>query len=146
MEEIRQSKEEMRKVREELSTLKSERSGETSGGVPGGGKGGSNGSDNLVKVISGMRAEPLKSHRFEGVDYDLWSVVMKRNLKVAKLWDVIEGGYELDGEVDVEEGSGPTADWLARNTEAEHLILQSVAKSQLPTLTGCLSAKKCGTS
>ena len=51
MEEIRQSKEEMRKVREELSTLKSERSGETSGGVPGGGKGGSNGSDNLVKVI-----------------------------------------------------------------------------------------------
>ena len=53
MEEIRQSKEEMRKVREELSTLKSERSGETSGGVPGGGKGGSNGSDNLVKVIRG---------------------------------------------------------------------------------------------
>ena len=142
MEEIRQSKEEMRKVREELSTLKSERSGETSGGVPGGGKGGSNGSDNLVKVISGIRAEPLKSHRFEGVDYDLWSFVMKRNLKVAKLWDVVEGGYEPDGEVDVEEGSGPTTDWLARNTEAEHLILQSVAKSQLPTLTGCLSAKE----
>ena len=55
MEEIRQSKEEMIKVREELSTLKSERSGETSGGVPGGGKGGSNGSDNLVKVIIGER-------------------------------------------------------------------------------------------
>ena len=58
---------------------------------------------NRLKIISGITAEPLKAHRFEGVHYDMWSFVMTRNLKVVNLWEVIEKGFER------EEGeSGPT--------------------------------------
>ena len=144
MEEIRQNREEVKGLREELSALKGERTSEMSGGDPGVGSGGRNGNGaaHQLKIISGIRAEPLKAHRFEGVDYDLWSLVMTRNLKVANLWEVIEKGFEPQGEIDVEGGSGPTSEWLMKNTEAEHLILQSVAKNQIATLTGCRSAKE----
>ena len=131
---------------------------EQSGGNPGAvGLVNGAGAENAVRVInSGIRAESLKVHRFDGTDYDLWAFLMLRNLKIAHLWDVVEKGWttpgnqnsgvspggELDESVDIINGSGPTAEWLMRNTEAEGLILQSLAKNQLATLTACGSAKE----
>lgn len=152
-------REEMRKLQEELANLRnrvgvSERIGGASDESPGVGNGGGVGAGNPPRVISGIRAESLKVHRFDGTDYDLWAFMMIRNLKIAQVWDVVEKGWVVpaeqnsmensgeNGSVEIVGNSGPTTEWLAKNTEAEGLILQGVAKNQLATLTSCRSAKE----
>ena len=118
-----------------------------------------------ASAISGIRADSVKAFKFDGTDYELWSIIMVRALISAGLWEVVQNGWvppaavsgsATDG-ADGQDGdgtngdgtnggdggdTGPDAEWIAMNNDAELLILGAVSRGQMTSIGGCSSAKE----
>ena len=92
-----------------------------------------------LKVQHGIRADTFKIFKFDGTDYHLWEFSMRRYLKILHLWEYVSGEVpKPSSNASPEEISA----WEGANTEAEGIIMTSVTKNQLQSLTMCSSAEE----
>lgn len=74
--------------------------------------------------------------KFDG-DYDHWKMVMENLLRSREYWSVVENGYTLprEGEVQTDAQKKTLDDLKLKDLKAKNYLFQSLDKSNLRTIT-----------